>query len=392
MTAEEQKALFDELNRLTVQMRAELKKIEALGGDPLKKTNEALEAIQKRMDEVEIKLARPALGSQRERDEQTEKSIKVKEAFLGWCRSGQIEPDMRKALMPSPEDLKVLQTQDMTAGGALVMPAEMVNEIIKGVVDFSPIRSVARVRITSTQSIMAPKRTGTFSASWVSEIGTRSESSGLTYGRAEIPTHELTAEVYLSFAELEDAAFNMEAEIQMEATEQFGVAEGTAFITGTGAGKPQGVITNSDVGITNAGSATAITADGLISCLYAVKDAYARNGTWAFKRSSLSAIRKLKDGNGAYVWQPALAGAQPATILDRPYIECTDLSAEGADNKVGIFGDFRRGYWIADRITMQVIRDNVTRANVGQLKLVFRKRVGGQVVVAEALRILKCAA
>jgi len=268
---------------------------------------------------------------------------------------------------------------------------EITTEIIKGVVEFSPIRSIARVRTTSAKSVKIRKRTGTFAAAWTGKQAARTETTGLKYGLEEVPTHELYALVDVPFEDLEDADFNLEAELQTEAAEQFGVAEGKAAITGDGAGELEGVLTNAAIAYTPSGSSSAITADGMIDLYFGVKDVYARNGTWVIKRGTLGTIRKLKDGNSQYLWSPGLAGAVPSTILDRPYVESVDMPDVAANAFPVVFGDWRRGYLLIDRIQMAVTRDPFSQAANGAVRFHIRKRVGGQVVVAEALRKLKIA-
>lgn len=375
---------------------ARLKEIEKKGSadvlteDKVKRINEALDAGEKKnaeltqkllaaqtqLDAVEAKLNRPGAGGRADEREDAERK-----AFGMWLRKGEKTPET---------EVKVLRVSDDTAGGYLA-PMEYVREITKAVVEFSPARSLVRVRQTSQKAVQIPKRTGTFSAAWVSEIGTRSENTGLAYGMSEIPTHELTAEVYISFAELEDAAFDMENEIAMEMAEQFGVAEGTALVTGNGVGKPYGFMSDSLVGTTNSGSSSGVTADGLLNLFHAIKTAYSRNGTWVFNRNTLGSIRKLKDGNGNYLWQMGIAQNQPNTINGAPYVELPDMADEASSAKPVAFGDFNRAYVLVDRLAMAMLRDPYTKASVGQVKFVARRRLGGQVVLAEAIRTLTCA-
>ncbi len=359
------------------KINAKLDTFEALNAK-LTKAEADAKAAKEALDGIETKLNRiRAPGDPRGDDPE-------RKAFDGFLRRG---VDKLAA-----EEVKVLRVSDDTAGGYLA-PTEFVREIIKGEVEFSPMRPLVRVRQTTQKSAQIPRRTGTFAASWVAEIATRTESAGLTYGLHEVPNHELTAEVYISFAELEDAAFNMESEISMEITEQFGVAEGAAIVSGNGVGKPMGFLaTASGVETTNSGAATAVTADAFLSVYYALKTAYARNATWVLNRATLGTTRKLKDGTGQYLWQPGLAQGVPNSINGAPYVEVPDMPNEGAGNKPVAFGDWRRGYILVDRINMAMLRDPYTLASVGQVKFVARRRLGGQVLLAEALRTMTCSA
>lgn len=270
-----------------------------------------------------------------------------------------------------------------TAGGYLA-PVEYVREIIKGVTEMSPFRSVARVRQTAAKSIQVPKRTGQFAAQWAAERGTKSETTGLGYGLEELTAHEMYALVDITNQMMEDAACDMESEIRMEAEEQFALAEGTAFITGNGVGMPEGITVNSSVTTIASGHASLLTADGLLSLYYGLKTAYARNAVWALNRSTIAAVRKLKDGQGQYLWQPGIASGVPNAIHGAPYVEMPDMPSVAAGTKPVAFGDFSRAYVAVDRVSMEMLRDPFTQATSGAIRFIFRRRVGGQVVLPEA--------
>jgi len=234
-----------------------------------------------------------------------------------------------------------------------------------------------------------PSRSATFSAAWVAEQGTRSETTGYTTQLEEIPTHEQYALVDISTQMLEDSVFNLEAEMQGEFAEQFAKNEGTAFVSGNSVGKPEGITVNSNVGTTNSGAAAALTGDGLIDLVHAIKTEYGRNGTFVFNRTTLAEIRQLKDSAGQYVFQAGmmLTAGVPNTILGYPYVEMPDMPDVAASAKPVAFGDFSRGYMIVDRISMSVLRDPFTQATSGNVRYVARARVGGQVVLPEAIRL-----
>ena len=297
---------------------------------------------------------------------------------------GALSESERKSLDGVAAEMKSLSLSPDTLGGYLA-PTEYVREIIKGVVEVTPFRAVARTRQTTQKAIQLPKRTGTFSAQWVQEQGTRSETTGLTYGMDEIPTHEMFALVDITNQMLEDAAFNMEAEVRAEAIEQFAKAEGAAFLSGSGVGRPFGFLNNASIATVNSGAAAALTADGLLSVYYGIKTDYARAAVWMMNRSTIGQIRRLKDGDGEYLWAPGLAGGVPNTINGATYVEAADMPDVGASAKPVAFGDFRRGYVIVDRIAMEMLRDPYTQATSGAVRMIFRRRVGGQVVLPEAI-------
>jgi len=295
------------------------------------------------------------------------------------------------------DERKALSLADDTSGGFLA-PPEWVGEVIKTSILFSPVREVVKVRTTANKSVQAPKRTQTAAAVWVSDGAARSETQNPAYGGVEIPTHELTAEVYISFATLEDAGFDLEAELTNEFAEQFAVSEGSAVVSGNGVGKPFG-FTDAGQGIaaTNSGTSGSIApptgakGDAIISLVHAVKSPYAaRNARFALNRQTLGSVRKLADTQGRYLWEPSPALGMPSMIFGFPYTEFPDMPNEGASTTPIAFGDFQRGYCLADRISIAVVRDPFSRASSGQVKFLARRRVGGQVVLAEAIRLLKC--
>lgn len=298
--------------------------------------------------------------------------------------------DQQKALSDVANEYKAMSVSNNTTGGYLA-PAEYVRDILKTVTEISPARQLARVRTTGNKSILLPKRTGQFAAVWTAENATRAETTGLTYGMLEVFTHELYALIDISEQNLEDSAFNLAAEIASEASEQFAVAEGTAFVTGSGVGKPEGFMTNSSVGFTVSGSAAAVAADGLLSLKHSLKTAYTRNATWALNRTTLGSVRKLKDGTTTqYVWQPGLALGKPNTIDGDPYVEVPDMPSEGANAYPVAYGDFSKAYTLVDRVAMAMLRDPYTQATSGNIRFLFRRRLGGMVVMPEAIAKLKC--
>jgi HK97 family phage major capsid protein len=355
----------------------------------------AVEDLNTRFDAVETAVRR--------RQTEEEKAESKEGRVEDWARAvidahttgvANLSETQRKTLDAIKNEYKALSVTPDTAGGYLA-PVEYVREIIKAETEISPVRSLARVRQTSQKAVQIPKRTGQFAAQWVAEQGTKSETTGLTYGMEELHLHELYALVDISNQMLEDSAFNMQSEISMEAVEQFAVAEGAAFVSGTGVGKPEGFLSHSGLQTTASGTAANIAdadgqANGLLTLKHAIKTAYTRNATWLMNRTTLGAARKLKDDNANYIWQPGLALGKPNTIDGDPYVEMPDMPSEGAGLKPIVYGDFRRAYTWVDRISMEMLRDPYTQATGGNVRFIVRKRVGGQVVLVEAIRALVC--
>jgi HK97 family phage major capsid protein len=361
--------------------------------------SKALEDQQTAMNDIlaklEAKFGRPGNGGDRK--------IELKGKVNSWGRAVfsahtqgvvNLSADEQKALADVAAEYKALNVSNDTAGGYLA-PVEFVQEIIKAIVNVSPARSIVRVRQTANKAIQIPTRTGVFAARRVSENGTRSETAGLAYGQEEVTAPEMYAIVDISNDMLEDSAFDMQAEIQGEATEQFAVKEGQEFVSGTGVGECEGILVNADVAADVSGSAATIAdangqGNGLISLWGNLKTGYAANASWVMNRKTLASVRKLQDSQKNYIWMPGLANGVPNTILGSPYVEMPDMPNEGANAYPIAYGDFRRGYVFVDRIAMAMVRDPLTQATAGNVRFHFRRRMGGQVVLAEAIRKLKC--
>ena len=334
------------------------------------------EQQKEQMDRIETMLNRPATGLEAK---QIDESIKAWDTFMRKGREGMDEMELKALTVGT----------DATAGN--LAPAEYVNELIKVITEISPVRSVARIRQTSQKEIEVPSKTATFAAAWTAETGTRSETTGYTTSLNTIPTHELYALVDISSALLEDSVFDLEAEMNTEFAEQFAKAEGNAFIAGNGTNKPTGITNGTVVSTTAAAAAAAIATDDLMDLVHDLKSEYARSASFMLNRSTLGAIRKLKDTAGQYIFQTGFSGQSglPNTILGHPYVEAPDVADIAANAKSVIFGDFRRGYMIVDRVALSVLRDPYSQAGSGNVRYIARRRVGGEVVLAEAMRILK---
>lgn len=373
--------------------------------DSAKADRERAEKLEKQLAEVQEMMGKKAKF--KSADEAKAEGDTRKTAFTGYVRFAAkqaqnptgmglesyldgLQPGLSKALIRNNDE----------AGGYLA-PPEFVAEMLINVVEWSNVRSVARIRNTSRPAVRIPKRNSTAAATWVTETGSRTETTNPSFAVEEIPVHEMYAMVKVSWTELEDSLFNLEQFLREEFAEQFGVTEGAAFCLGNKVGKPEGLLINSSVAQVASGGATSITADSLIALYYAPKEAYISNGTWLMNRSTLRVVRQLKGSDNNYLWAPGLQReARPATILDRPYITCPDMAGPTSDisnvftaNSLPIlFGDITRGYLIVDRVDMQVMTDPFTSKGSGMVEISARKRVGGQVVIPEALRVMKVSA
>lgn len=375
-----------ELHESIMSLHSEFKKTndarkenDSLTEEKLEKLNTAMDEVQKKIDdkikEIETKLNRPEVLVEQKKAEAAE----AKQNFFNeYCRKGRTSPE-----------LKLMTVADDTTGGYLA-PIETVNEMISNIQEWSPIRQIARVRQTSRKAIEIPRKTQNTTAAWGSEGGTESETQNMAFGMIEIPAHKLVARTDITDEDLQDPVYNLESELMMDWGEAFGIKESDAFVNGDGVNKPRGLLTETYTNSTTSATAATVTADELIDCFYKLKEAYARNATWIMRRATVGAIRKLKDGNDQYLWQPGLQAADPSLLLGRPIVECPDMPAVGSLAKAILLGDFRAGYMILDRMDMSVLRDPYTSAGTGTVRFFSRKRVGGRVLKTEAFSIYVC--
>lgn len=332
--------------------------------------------LRTQLADLETRMNRPGGNGGNNSEEPTLE----RRAFTNFLRMGRegMEADEVRALIVG-DDVK----------GGYLAPAEFQTEVIRGIVELSPIRQAVRVGSTSNGSVILPKLTGRPTASWVGEDEERPETT-MTYGQLEIPNHELACYIDVSQRLLEDSAINVESEIAMELSQEFALKEGSAFSNGNGVKKPLGIQQATIAEIIN-GSATAVNADKLIGMMYALPQQYRNNGSWLMNGTTLGVIRTLKDTNGNYIWQPGLQAGQPSSLLGRPVIEDPTMPdiADGAYPLM--YGDFNRAYRIYDRVGMSILRDPYTQATKGLVRFHARRRVGGAPVLTEALRKLKMA-
>jgi len=286
---------------------------------------------------------------------------------------------------------KYLRTDSNTNGGFLV-PVEFVRDIIKDITEVSPVRQVAMVRQAQSKSMEQPIRTGLLTAGWVGEGDTGTEANS-TYGSRMIHVKKIFVQVQITPEELQDAAFDMEQEIRSDVTERFAQVEGAGFTKGTGVNQPIGFMSAPDVPEINSGVANDITADNFYDLEANLKSGYLSNSIYGLNRFTIGRVRRLKaSGNGEYLWSPGnLAAGVPNAIAGYPYVEMPDLDSIAANNFPVIFADFRRFYQIADRMSLEVVRDDVTKALEGKILFNYFLRVGGDVRQPEAGVKLKVA-
>ena len=288
--------------------------------------------------------------------------------------------NMMRSKTPMPTVMNALQIGTDSEGGYLV-PDEYERTLVEALEEEKIIQTASGDRKIP---VVATKGT----ASWIDEEGAYLESDD-SFGQVSIGAYKLGTMIKVSEELLNDSVFDLESYISREFARRIGAKEEEAFFTGDGSGKPLGILAASggaETGIT-AASATAITADELIDLFYSLKSPYRRNAVWVLNDSTIKAIRKLKDSNGQYLWQPSLTAGTPDTILGRPVRTSAYMPAIAASAKTIAFGDFSY-YWIADRQGRSFKRLNELYAATGQVGFLASQRVDGKLILPEAIKVL----
>jgi len=283
--------------------------------------------------------------------------------------------------------LNALQEGTDSEGGFLV-PDEFEHTLIQSLEEENIFRKLAHVITTSTGDRKIPVVASKGSASWVDEEGTINDSDD-AFTQVSIGAYKLGTLIKVSNELLNDSVFDLEAYISKEFGRRIGTKEEEAFFNGNGVGKPVGIFNatgGAQTGITTA-SATEIKADEIIDLFYSLKASYRKNAVWIVNDATIKAIRKLKDANGNYLWQPALTSGTPDTLLGRPVYTSSYVPTIAAGAKTIAFGDFSY-YWIADRQGRNFKKLSELYAATDQTGFVATQRVDGKLILPEAIKVL----
>ncbi len=312
----------------------------------------------------------------------------------GEDKTGRASDDYRKnfwnamrSKVPMPAVTNALQIGTDSEGGYLV-PDEYERTLVEALEEENIFRQMAKVIKTSSGDRKIPVVASKGTASWIDEEGAFPESDD-SFGQVSIGAYKLGTMIKVSEELLNDSVFDLQSYISREFARRIGAKEEEAFFTGDGKGKPLGVLAatgGAETGVT-AASATAVTADELMDLYYSLKSPYRKKSMWVLNDSTIKAIRKLKDNNGQYLWQPSLTAGTPDMILGRPIKTSAYMPAIAAGAKTIAFGDFSY-YWIADRQGRSFKRLNELFAATGQVGFLASQRVDGKMILAEAVKVL----
>jgi HK97 family phage major capsid protein len=386
---EEFKAANDKL----LEAKAEGKAVSDLQAT-VEKINSEITQLGKDISEVAKKQNRPQIESGQTK--LTDEQLEHRSAFMNFMRKG-VDTGL------SDLERKALQRGSDVDGGYLV-PVDIAEGIDRVASTISVVRSLADVRTIGTNKHQARVKTSGMAARWVGEGETGGESANAKYGRIEIDAEELEVEPWVYNDTLEDADFDLEADVTNEAGIGLGEAEGVAFITGSGVKRPRGILTydtvvNSSytwgkVGFIKSGAdgafATSNPSDKIIDLIHSLKAQYRNGAVLLMADTTLAEVRKLKDGSGNfYLFNPDPTGKFSGFVLGVP-VEIDDNMPVVASNSLSIaYANFKRAYRIVDRSGIALIRDNITTK--GTTKFNFRKRVGAGIINFEAIKLMKFA-
>ena len=359
--------------------------------EKVERIGRALDEQERRIERLVMKGMRPALGGGGERREVALAS-EHKQAFEAYVRGGD-ERGLRRL------EEKAMSSLTGADGGFLV-PDETETEIGRRLASISPIRAIATVRMVSSAVLKKPFAISGAQTGWVGETDVRPQTTAPQLAELAFPTMELYAMPAATNALLDDAAVDIDRWIGEEVEQAFAVQESGAFVNGDGSSKPKGFMTYptvdesawawGSVGTVATGAdgafATGTAADALVDLVYALKAGYRQNATFVMNRRTQAAVRKLKDADGNYLWQPPASAGARATLMGFPMVEAEEMPDVAAGARAIAFGDFARFYLVVDRQGVRVLRDPYSAKPY--VLFYTTKRVGGGIQDFDAAKLL----
>lgn len=381
------KAMITALNKAFEEFKAahdeklKAKADDTVVNDKLSKIDASIDGFQKIIDDLNAKIAAQATGGVIGDLPADPEYVK---AFKAHMRKGDVQAALQKAV---------------DADGGYLAPIEWDRTITGKLKEISPIRANARVISITTAGFKKLFTDRAVGSGWVGETASRPATSTPQFAQLDFTPGEIYANPAISQQMLDDAAVDLEAWLRDEVDTEFARQEGIAFVSGNGTNKPFGILTYvtgaanaakhpwGAIEVVNSGAAAAVTSDALIDLIYAVPASYRANAKFYMNRLSQGSVRKLKDGQGNYLWQPSYQVGQPATLLGEPIIEVPDMPAIGAGNIAALYGDMFETYLVVDRVGIRVLRDPYT--NKPFVHFYTTKRVGGGVNNPDSMKALK---
>ena len=353
------------------------------------KTEEAVATLRSDVDEVKARLDKVSRAASRPAIAGESSSSEVKGFVQGYLRNGR-EAEIKSISGSAPAD------------GGYAVPDQLDNRIASELAEISPIRALAQVVQTGSTGYRKLMATGGTASGWVSETAARPETDTPQFIEIAPPSGELYANPAASQTMIDDADFDIENWLASEIAMEFGRAEGAAFVNGSGADQPSGFLTAPTSTAEDAarsfgtlqyiGSGDAAGFDSapdarLVDLIHTMKSGHRQGASFVMNSATLAEVRKLKTSDGAFLWQPGLVEGQPDRLLGYPVVEAEDMPDVAAGTFPIAFGNFRHGYLIAESGATRILRDPYT--NKPFVHFYATKRVGGQVLDSNAIKLLK---
>ena len=338
--------------------------VDPLLTEKVDRLNAALETQTRRVENLTLAQAAPGFAS--------EAKSANSQAWASFIRTGETSALEGKSFASTEGD------------GSLFAPVETETRIDSVLAETSPMRRLATIRTIGASLFRKPVTTSGAAAGWVGETDPRVETETPSLALLEFPAGELYAMPAATQALLDDSVADVDAWLAEEVRDVFSAQETAAFVNGDGVNKPRGFLTEPGLG---AIEPSVLDTDALIDLIYAPGSRYRANGSFVMNRRTINAVRKFKDADGNYIWQPSLAAGSPSTLLGYPLVEMEDMPDIGGGAASVAFGDFRRGYLIADRQGVRVLRDPYSAKPY--VLFYTTKRVGGGVQDKDAIKLLK---
>ena len=386
--ASDPKALIGQLqNAFEEFKKAQDEKLAAKADDVV--LNNKIDALNDTMSDIEAALnekiaAATAVSPQGDMEPTNPEYMK---AFKAHTRKGEVQAAM---------------TVGTDADGGYLAPIEWDRTVTNALKQRSPIRDNAQVITISGTGFSRVYNDGVVGSGWVGETAARPETTTPGLSTLNFETGELYANPAISQKALDDVAIDLEQWIRDEVSGEFAIQENIAFLSGDGSNKPHGLLTYvtgaanaarhpfGAIATVDGSDATLATSDDLFDVVYDLPGERSGNAKWFMNKATKGVIRKMKDGDGTYLWQPGAQVGEPATLLGYPVVEVPGMPDIGASAVPALFGDMERTYLVVDRVGLRVLRDPYT--NKPFVHFYSTKRVGGGVQNPEYMRALKLAA
>ncbi|MPZ58447.1 MAG: phage major capsid protein [Rhizobiales bacterium] len=388
-----------ELGEKLIRIEADVQKF----GEIKKQLDVEMTLNRERLEELESRAKSPGKTAEQKRADE------YKDCFFAWMRNKGQSPHDEAKLHEIQK--KRIEAKDITigspSGGGFAVPEEIAREIERLELKFSPVRRLVKVVRAGSSDYKELVNIRGATSGWVGESGSRTATSTPQL-REVAPTHgELYAYPQASEWSLDDMFFNVDAWLAEEVAQEFAIQEGDAVIRGNGTSKPTGMLNTTPTTAADFASplraaaayqfipclsddspaVAEILPDCLIDLIYTLNSAYRSGANFTMNSVTTGAIRKLKDADGQYLWQPGLQAGQPDRLLGYMVETWEQMDDIATNNFPVAFGNFRRGYVLADRVGLRITRDNVT--NVGFVRFYVRRREGGIVLNNDAIKWLR---